>query len=127
MPDRIDDWLVEHYPPTTLAERFEIREAVASGRLVRDPALRDAACALATEMLNGRFRDRNRVLLVSVAAAVISGVAFVLVHAGGGGSALSDAAVAVIWLMVAVRHVAASKPRRDRTEPALRLNSSEPR
>jgi hypothetical protein len=49
----------------TLAERFEVREAVTSGRPVREPWLRAAARGLATEMLNGRLRDRDRVALVS--------------------------------------------------------------
>jgi hypothetical protein len=79
-------WL-ENYPRTTLAERFEIQEAVVSGRAVRDPWLRAAACGLAAEMLNGRLLDRDRVLLAGAVGAVSSGVVFVLIHASGGGSA----------------------------------------
>ena len=128
MGDRVDAWLVQNYPPMTLAERFEIREAVASGGLVRDPALKAAACGLAFALLNGQLRDRDTPLLATAAVTAIAGTVSVSINASIGGGVMLDTVMGAFWLAVTVivllRYI--TTPSRDKIKRALRLNGSDP-
>jgi hypothetical protein len=71
--DRVDRWLIQHYPPMSQAERDEVRDAVTTGQAVRDPALRAAAQGLAAELLSGRLPGRDRGLVGAAVLIAISG------------------------------------------------------
>jgi hypothetical protein len=111
---------VENYSPLTLAECFDVEEAVTTGQRVPDPALRPAARGLALHLLNGRLRYRNTGSLAAAALLTISGAMAV---ATGSGVFLKIIAGAGCLILVALSLRAYVKgPSRALVQQALRLN-----
>jgi hypothetical protein len=123
----VDAWLVRHYQPISLGECYLVRQAVATGTAVDEPALRPAAHGLAAELLPGRLRDRDTGMLLSTAfylfnAAVAAGVGM----AAHGPFALITRLSAVGWLAYAAACGWRVRPGRRTIEEALLLNELGP-
>jgi hypothetical protein len=77
--DSVDRWLIERHPLPAV-QRWQVRQAVLYGRMVKDPALKEAAHDLAGSALSGEVKlgSSVRVLgwiaLVEAAALVAIGV-----------------------------------------------------
>lgn len=101
--DAVDSWLIEKYQLPAL-QRWQVRDAVLSGRELADPVLRRAAhdlagCTLRGELRLGRGLRIGGVVLAAEGAAVIAaGITMVAV---AGGPAVD--AAALIPLLLGVR------------------------
>jgi hypothetical protein len=103
--DPVDAWLIEKYQLPAL-QRWQVRNAVLSGRRMADPALRGAAHDLAECTLHGEFalgrglRIGGVVMVAEGAGGVILGI---VVAAVVGGAAIVAAAIpflfGVVWIV----------------------------
>ena len=97
--DPVEDWLTSHYDGLTTADQDEVKDAVFQGRQVATLRLQPAARALATELLGGRLKGRNRTRLALALLARLPALAFLglaVPHPGQRWWAIVSAA---LWLI----------------------------
>jgi hypothetical protein len=121
--DAVDKWLIgQHRLPAP--QRWQVRDAVLYGRMVRDPALRPAArdlagCVLRGELRLGRIsRVTGTVLVAEGAVLIILGIA---VLAAWGSPAGIAPVLAGAWYLA--RNVAALRTTRRGPRRAYQLNA----
>lgn len=125
--DAVDSWLIQRRGLLAWLDRDQVREAVRRGRAVDDPALREAAHALAAELLSGRLRDRQPVMVVVAGTFVLNGTLFAATGLTRRGmAAWFDILAGMVWLLGAAPWVWRWRrlPRREVLR-ALQANGSE--
>ena len=121
--DAVDTWLIDQYR-LPAPQRWQVRDAVLSGRTVRDPALRPAAHDLAGCVLRGELRlgrvSRVTDTVLALEGAVLIGLGIAVMAAWGSPAGIVPVLVGAWYL---ARGVAALRTIRRGPGRAYQLNA----